>query len=312
MRPRRFVTNLSMSIWLHLSVAAALGLSLPELFAPTPTGEDQNVDGAESDVDGADANGIASAELLPVSVALIDEEASIPAPTAPAAAPPTPAEEPAVPPSLQPASAPPLAAAPEPTPTPPAEPTAQSNAQSNAASVSHTASKNKVLTSATRTSGSAPQRKQAGPPCDPPLAGIEKIDETTFQVERSLVEYYALHLPELYKQGSVWTHKDDGGKSDGFRVGLTKCSVVRQAGIRSGDIIRRINNRKIATIPQAIAAYFDLRNEDVLEVHLSRAGKDVTLRFQLDQPGSRKERKELVKAERKELKEELAKRAEHK
>lgn len=296
MRPRRLATHLAMSIWLHLAVAAALTLSLPELLDPVPTGEDTDQAGVATDVDGADAQGIPSTELMPVAVALIDESAS-PPPIPEVNSPPPPTDEPAVPPSLQPPTAAPLAA-----PTPPAPPV-EKPPEAQAPSKTPT----KVLSTA-RPAGSAPQRKQAGPPCDPPLPGIAKVDETTYQVERALVEYYAVHLPELYQQGSVWTHKDTAGKADGFRVGLTKCSVVRQAGIRSGDIIRRINNKKITTIPQAIAAYFDLRNEPYLEVYLTRAGKEVTLRYQLDQPGTRKERREMVKADRKELKDELAKR----
>lgn len=131
------------------------------------------------------------------------------------------------------------------------------------------------------------------------------MDASTWAVERVLIEFYATHLKELYAQGSVWTHKGPDGKPDGFKVGLSKCSVVKQAGLRSGDIVTRINDRKISTIPGAIAAYFDLRNEPVLQVHVTRKGKPVVLSYQLGQP-DRQAKKAMAKATRKELKKGVA------
>ena len=69
----------------------------------------------------------------------------------------------------------------------------------------------------------------------------------------------------------------------GFRVRRIKCgSVLHQAGIRNGDVVRSINGRPVTTIPQALSAYRKLRRKRKLEVELTRrSGEAVSLRYKL-------------------------------
>lgn len=281
MRLRRLAANAAGSLWLHLSLLVLAGVDVSELWQPEEetTGDTTSAEGSNVDIDGVDPEGEATAELQPVAVTVFFEEETPPTPAPVDPLPPDPAatEPPA-----------PVAAAPA-TSTDPNAPNVGA-ADPTAAPADKTGPQARPVRPA-RPSGtpmSATRRRTQGPPCDPAPEEIEKIDDVTWAVERSFIEYYATHLKELYAQGSVWTHKGPDGKPDGFRMGLSRCSVVKHAGFRNGDVVNRINGRKIATIPGAIAAYFDLRNEEELEVQVTRQGKPVTLYFQLDQGGQKR------------------------
>lgn len=116
-------------------------------------------------------------------------------------------------------------------------------------------------------------------PCPPPVPEIVLVETNRWTVEREFVDFYASHLPELMKLAGTWPHKDGEGKPDGFRVGLPRCSVLRQGGLKSGDVIQDINGIHIHTVLQAVAAWFDLRNDPHVTVNLVRGGKKVSLKY---------------------------------
>lgn len=118
-------------------------------------------------------------------------------------------------------------------------------------------------------------------PCEP-IDEITSIGEDKWRVERDVVDYYAVHLKELEKQVGVATHYGADGRPDGARVFLPRCSVLRQAGIRHGDIVNTINGRRVATLADAVGAYFFLRNEENLRVELTRKNGDTyTFRYRM-------------------------------
>lgn len=131
-----------------------------------------------------------------------------------------------------------------------------------------------------RKGASSTGQKGEKKPCDPEPA-IAQVDGTTWTVERAFVDWYASHLAELNKVAEVYPSDGDDGKRNGFRLGLPRCSVLRQGGLRSGDVVHEVNGRKIHDIPQAVAAYFALRDERVLRVKLTRKGEPLTLKFKL-------------------------------
>jgi hypothetical protein len=118
-------------------------------------------------------------------------------------------------------------------------------------------------------------------PCDP-VEEIVQTGDSSWKVERGIVDFYATHLGDLEQQGNVAPHKDAGGKTDGARIYLPRCSVVRQAGLKNGDVIRSVNGRRVTTLPEALAAYFALRTQSNIALDITRKnGGDVTLRYQL-------------------------------
>lgn len=119
-------------------------------------------------------------------------------------------------------------------------------------------------------------------PCDREPA-IQALGGYTWSVERGFVDFYAKNLKELAKLGRVDVHEDGTGRPDGFAVKLPRCSVLRQGGLRSGDVVHDINGKRVTTIPQAVSAWFALRNTNEIKVSLTREGKPMTLRFRIEE-----------------------------
>ncbi|MDP2314779.1 MAG: hypothetical protein Q8P41_17880, partial [Pseudomonadota bacterium] len=128
------------------------------------------------------------------------------------------------------------------------------------------------------------ERNPRRPPCPESSQSIARVAEAAWYIDRDLIEYYATHMTELQKLGTVWAHKNKEGKPDGFRVALARCSVLRQGGLKSGDIVHDINGRRISSVLQAIGAYIALRAEPELFVNVTRKGEPVTLAFTIEQP----------------------------
>ncbi len=134
-------------------------------------------------------------------------------------------------------------------------------------------------------------------PCPESPLSIARSGEQGWFIDRELIEYYATHIAELQKLGSVWTHRGPDGEPDGFRVGLARCSVLRQGGLQSGDVVRDINGRRIHSVFQAVGAYLALRRETTLQVHITRRGAPMELTYQIEPPtrGGRKAREPLAR-----------------
>ncbi|MDP2311067.1 MAG: hypothetical protein Q8P18_33915 [Pseudomonadota bacterium] len=118
-------------------------------------------------------------------------------------------------------------------------------------------------------------------PCEA-IEEISSLGDDKWRVERDVIDYYAVHMKELENQVGVSTHFGDGGKPDGARIFLPRCSLLRQAGLRHGDIVNTINGRRVATLTDGIAAYLFLRNDENLRVEVTRKNGDkTTLRYRL-------------------------------
>jgi hypothetical protein len=127
--------------------------------------------------------------------------------------------------------------------------------------------------------GKAPRGNKK--PCEP-VEEIVKVSDTKWRVERSLLDWYAVHLRELEKQAGVGIHRGEDGKRDGARLYLPRCSVLRQAGFRGGDVVHSVNGHKVTSIANGVKTYAKVRNARTLKVDVTRKnGKSLTLTFKL-------------------------------
>lgn len=118
-------------------------------------------------------------------------------------------------------------------------------------------------------------------PCEP-VDEIQQVSATKWKVERSLIDWYAVHLRELEKQAGVAVHKGDDGKRDGARLYLPRCSVLRQAGFRGGDVVHSVNGHKVTSIANGVKTYAKVRNDRTLKVDITRKnGSQLTLTYKL-------------------------------
>lgn len=114
-----------------------------------------------------------------------------------------------------------------------------------------------------------------------PNDGVTRVSRTGWKIERGLLDYYATHIPELMKLGSVRPHKGADGKVDGFRLRVKKGSLLKEAGLRSGDIVHSVNGIQVHDVISALDAYFKLRKSKHVELVVERKGKIVKLSYDL-------------------------------
>ncbi len=132
--------------------------------------------------------------------------------------------------------------------------------------------------------GQRPTTRPKGKRCevDRDNPKIERDQKGAFTVDRSLVNWYITHLGELNRLG--WSHKHKGadGRSVGMRIGGVSCgNDLHLAGIRSGDVVHRVNGHEVRSIPQAIMVYRKVRKDPSIRVELTRRGKPVTLTYRM-------------------------------
>lgn len=111
--------------------------------------------------------------------------------------------------------------------------------------------------------------------------GVERTSPTEWNVRRDVVEHYAGNLKELMKLGSVRPHRAEDGKLRGFRVAVARCSILRDTGLRSGDIVQSINGIEVHDLFGALGAYFKLRKETHIDVRITRRGRPLTFSYDL-------------------------------
>ncbi|MCB9780857.1 MAG: hypothetical protein H6742_19975 [Alphaproteobacteria bacterium] len=139
--------------------------------------------------------------------------------------------------------------------------------------------------------GSGPVAVKEGTPGKPPRGRkkpCEPIDEIVqlgpdkWSIERDVLDWYAGHLKELQKQVGLSSHRGDDGKRDGARLYLPRCSVLRQGGMKNGDIVHRVNGRKVNTIAQGVTTWLAVRNDKTIKVEFTRrGGEELTYTYRI-------------------------------
>jgi hypothetical protein len=144
------------------------------------------------------------------------------------------------------------------------------------------------------TKGSGQSGTKNEKPCPAPHPGVVTLEDAAgWRVERPLIDFYAGNMRELNTLGRVWTHKDRVTKKPiGFRLHLSHCSILKQAGMKSGDVVHDVNGRRIYTLLQAVSAYFVLRDDPIIVLNVTRGGKPLVLRYEIDAVDKRLSRKE--------------------
>ncbi len=128
----------------------------------------------------------------------------------------------------------------------------------------------------------------ATPPREPPPAAtsewsdrVKKIDDHTFEVERSLVRDL---VGGTAKAGGVRVLPltGEGGKLTGLRLfGVTPASLPAAIGLHNGDTLTTINNDKIESANTLLGLYAQLDQLNYVELSGTRGGKPLAITLRL-------------------------------
>ena len=109
--------------------------------------------------------------------------------------------------------------------------------------------------------------------------GVRKISDTSFQIERGVINKKLKNLASLGQQARVVPNYHNG-KYDGFRmIGMRGESLFSGIGFKNGDIVKVINGNRIDSPNKALALYEALKNKSRLTVQIERGGMLKTLRY---------------------------------
>ena len=99
-------------------------------------------------------------------------------------------------------------------------------------------------------------------PSSPTPAGITKTSDTTWTIQRSLVDGWTNNPSKL---GSVRSRKL------GYQLqSVSSSSDLWHIGLRTGDIIKKVNEHALTSETAALQAYMALQSADKLTVRLKR------------------------------------------
>ncbi len=112
--------------------------------------------------------------------------------------------------------------------------------------------------------------------------GIEKISDTKFTIQRSIVDKVLANQGSLMKTARVIPHEEDG-RVVGVRLyGIRRTSLLGRLGIRNGDMLRTINGFDMTSPDSALEAYTRLRSADSLTLALKRQNNDMTIEYNIE------------------------------
>jgi general secretion pathway protein C len=110
-------------------------------------------------------------------------------------------------------------------------------------------------------------------------AGVRKVDDTTYEVDRSVVEK-VLANPTAVSRGARIVPSVKDGKPNGFKLYAIKpSSVYSKIGLMNGDTLHAVNGFELNSMDKALEVYTKVRESSSLSVSITRRGKPVTLNY---------------------------------
>jgi general secretion pathway protein C len=110
-------------------------------------------------------------------------------------------------------------------------------------------------------------------------SGIKKIDETTYEIEKGLIDKVLLN-PMAIVKGARVVPAMKNGQPEGFKLyAIRPTSAFAKLGLTNGDTLTAINGFALNSADKALEVYTKLREATSLELEVTRRGKPVTLKY---------------------------------
>lgn len=111
--------------------------------------------------------------------------------------------------------------------------------------------------------------------------GIQKVNESSFTVNRGLVDKLLENTEELIRVARVRPVKENNRVIGLQLFGIRRASVLRRIGLRNADVLRTINGYNMSDPGVALEAYTKLRTANHLTVSILRGGKPKTFEYRI-------------------------------
>jgi general secretion pathway protein C len=124
---------------------------------------------------------------------------------------------------------------------------------------------------------------RAGAAAVPPeiASKIQKVSETEFNVDRSVVDSILENQAQLMRSARIVPEQKDG-KTVGIRLfGIRPDTLLGSLGLQNGDRLDQINGYDVANPEKALEAFAHLRTAPELTVAINRRGAPTTLQIHI-------------------------------
>lgn len=110
---------------------------------------------------------------------------------------------------------------------------------------------------------------------------IQKVSETEFNVDRSVIDSVLENQAQLMRSARIVPEQKDG-KTVGIRLfGIRQDTLLGTLGMQNGDRLEKINGFDMASPEKALEAYARLRTATKLTVQVTRRGKPLTIEYDI-------------------------------
>lgn len=134
-----------------------------------------------------------------------------------------------------------------------------------------------------------PKRVRRGPDADRNAGltdeeleqGIEKINDTNFNISRSMLNKVLDNAGRLIGIAAV-RPKMEGGSSVGMEIrGIRANTLLTKLGIQNGDILESVNGQSLTSTDAALGAYTTLRTADKFNLSIRRGDQSMVINYNL-------------------------------
>lgn len=112
-------------------------------------------------------------------------------------------------------------------------------------------------------------------------ANIHQVSDTSYTVNRGLVDRLLANQAALMSAARVIPHEEDG-RTVGMKIyGIRRSSLLGRLGIQNGDMLRTINGFDLTDPNAILQAYTTLRSADHLSMQVMRRGQPLAMDYQI-------------------------------
>jgi general secretion pathway protein C len=115
----------------------------------------------------------------------------------------------------------------------------------------------------------------------PTSGGIKRLTANRYRIPQEDLRDAFDNMSHLLTQVRV-VPNFSSGEPDGFKLlSIKKGSLIDRAGLRDGDILKRVNGIEIDSPEKAFEVYEQVRNEPVISVEIVRGGRKRTFSYEV-------------------------------